>query len=262
MPAVFFGHGSPMNALEDNRHTRAWQRFGQSVARPKGIVCVSAHWYTRGTAVTAMARPQTIHDFGGFPRALFEMQYPAPGDPALAARVARLLAPTEVMLDEREWGLDHGTWSVLHHVYPRADIPVVQLSLDGLQPPAWHYALAQRLAPLRDEGILVVGSGNVVHNLALMSRRGNALPFDWAQRFNDAVRESLLAGNHAALVDTAAAGQDAALSIPTPEHYLPLLYVLALQRPGDQVALPTDGIEAGSISMLSVSIGPHPVAPA
>jgi 4,5-DOPA dioxygenase extradiol len=255
MPAVFFGHGSPMNALEMNRHTAAWAQFGKRVPRPRGIVCVSAHWYIRGTAVTAMSNPKTIHDFGGFPQALFEVQYPAPGDPALAARVKELLAPTAVIEDTSGWGLDHGTWSVLKHVYPEADIPVVQLAIDGTKSLGYHYELAKRLAPLRDEGVLVAGSGNVVHNLRTVAWDAGAAPHPWATRFNEAVRSRLLANDHASLVDMDALGADGAMSIPTPEHYLPLLYVIALRRPDDRLVFLTDGIELGSIGMMSVSIG-------
>lgn len=254
MPAAFFGHGSPMNTLESNRHTLAWQQFGQRVPRPRGILCVSAHWYIRGTAVTAMPRPRTIHDFSGFPRALYEVKYPAPGDPALASRVRQLLAPTEVIEDASEWGLDHGTWSVLKHVYPQADVPVVQLAIDSTKPLAYHYELAKRLAPLRDEGVLVVGSGNVVHNLATIAWEEGAAPHPWATRFNEVVRSRLLANDHAALTEMSALGEDGARSIPTPEHYLPLLYVIALQKAEDRVVFLTDGIELGSISMMSVAI--------
>lgn len=257
MPVTFFGHGNPMNTLQDNVHTRAWAQFGKSVPRPKGIVCVSAHWYTRGTAVTAMENPRTIHDFGGFPKALHEVQYDAPGDPALAERVAMLLAPADVARDERSWGLDHGAWSVLKHVYPDADIPVVQLSLDGLQPAPYHYELAKKLAPLRDEGILVMGSGNVVHNLETAVWSANAAPYEWATRFNDTVRARLLAGDCAFLTDPEKMGEDAELSIPTPEHYLPLLYVAALRRAGDEAVFLTDGIDLGSISMMSVAYMPR-----
>jgi 4,5-DOPA dioxygenase extradiol len=255
MPAVFFGHGSPMNTLERNRHTVAWERFGQSAPRPRAILCVSAHWYIRGTAVTAMPQPRTIHDFGGFPKALFEVQYPAPGDPALASRVRHLLAPTEVLEDASEWGLDHGTWSVLKHVYPKADVPVVQLAIDGTKPLAAHYQLARRLAPLRDEGVLVVGSGNVVHNLGTVAWEPGATPYPWATRFNELVRSRLLANDHAVLTEMSALGEDGARSIPTPEHYLPLIYVIALQQPQDRLEFLTDGIELGSISMLSVAVG-------
>src|SRR5262245_10943183 len=224
MPVIFFGHGTPMNTLARNRHTEAWRKLGESVPRPRAILCVSAHWYTHGTGVAAMERPETIHDFYGFPQALFDVQYPAPGDPALAARVRELLAPIDVELD-RSWGLDHGTWSVLVHAFPGARIPVVQLSIDGTQPPRFHYELGRCLAPLREDGVLVLGSGNVVHNLRVLRRAGDAPPYDWAVRFNSRVRDALAARAHDALVDYAAGGEDAALSVPTPEHYLPLLYI-------------------------------------
>jgi len=255
LPAVFFGHGSPMNALQRNRYTSAWEQFGLSTPRPRRILCISAHWYTRGTAVTAMPCPKTIHDFGGFPQALFDVQYSAPGDPLLASRVSNLLAETRVSADTSDWGLDHGAWSVLKHLYPNADIPIVQLSIDGTQPLPYHYELAKSLAPLRDEGVLVVGSGNVVHNLRLATRTQGAEPFPWATRFNDSVRSRLIAHEHAPLADMAALGEDGAMSIPTPEHYLPLLYVAALQRPDDSVQFLVDGIELGSISMMSVAFG-------
>lgn len=258
MPAVFFGHGSPMNTLEHNRYTEAWQRLGATLPRPKAILAVSAHWTRRGTAVTAMPQPRTIHDFGGFPRELYEVQYPAPGDPALAARVQALLAALAVEADHASWGLDHGTWSVLAHVYPQADVPVVQLSLDAAQPPRYHYELARRLAPLRDEGVLIIGSGNVVHNLGRIQWAEDATPYDWAMRFNARVRECLQTRDHATLVDFAALGADARLSVPTPEHYLPLLYVIAQQGDDESVSLPVDGIEYGSIGMLTVAVGPAP----
>ena len=255
MPAVFFGHGSPMNALERNRYTEAWHRIGESVLKPTAILSVSAHWYTRGTAVTAMDRPRTIHDFGGFPQELFEVQYPAVGDPALATRVRDLLAPTEVPLD-KSWGLDHGTWSVLVHAFPNANIPVVQLSIDGTKPPRFHYELAKKLAPLRDEGVLIVGSGNVVHNLGSIQWAEDSKPYDWAVRFNDKVRSYLVARDHGPLIDYATLGEDARLSVPTPDHYLPLLYIIALQSENETISLPIDGIEFGSIGMLTLVLGP------
>ncbi len=255
MPAVFFGHGSPMNTLEHNQYTETWRRLGESVPKPKAILSVSAHWYARGTAVTAMESPRTIHDFGGFPQELFEVQYPAPGDPRIAARVRDLLAPVEVTLDN-SWGLDHGTWSVLVHVFPHADIPVVQLSIDGTQPPSIHYELAQKLAPLRDEGVLIVGSGNVVHNLGRIQWTDDAKPYDWAARFNEKVRGYLTARDHGPLIDYATLGEDARLSVPTPDHYLPLLYVMAQQGENETISLPIDGIEFGSIGMLTVVVGP------
>ena len=254
MPAVFFGHGTPMNALAANRYTEAWRRIGDSLPRPRAILAVSAHWYTRGTAVTAMARPPTIHDFGGFPRALFEMEYPAPGDPALAARLRDLLQPVRVALDDKGWGLDHGSWSVLVHVYPMADIPVVQLSIDGTQAPPFHYALGQRLAALRDEDVLIAGFGNVVHNLAAMQRTGDAPAPRWAVHFNDWVKERLVRGEHAALIDYEALGREAQTAVPTPEHYLPLLYVIGAAAPDDRVALFAEGIDMGCVSMLSATL--------
>ena len=254
MPLLFFGHGNPMNAVLDNAATRGWAAMGLATPKPKAILCISAHWYLPGTLVTAMPAPRTIHDFGGFPRELYEIEYPAPGDPVLAARVRNLLAPLSVGLDS-QWGLDHGTWSVLHHAFPKADVPVVQLSLDETQPAAFHYDLARRLAPLRDEGILVVGSGNLVHNLhayAWGERRTE--PYDWAERFEKTARRLLLAGDDAALVEYEKLGRDAGLAIPTPDHYLPLLYVLALRRNGEQIDFPVAGFDGGSISMTAVRI--------
>jgi 4,5-DOPA dioxygenase extradiol len=255
MPAIFFGHGNPMNTLLDNDYTRGWAAAGAQVPRPAAVLCVSAHWYLPATSVTAMPRPRTIHDFGGFPRELYEVEYPAPGDPALARRVQALLAPISVDRDER-WGLDHGTWSVLHHVFPGADVPVVQLSIDETQPAAVHYSIGKKLAPLRDEGILVIGSGNLVHNLhayAWGQRRVD--PFDWAVRFERRARELLIAGQDGPLVEYEKLGPDAMLSVPTPDHYLPLLYVVALRREGESIAFPVEGFDGGSISMLTVQIG-------
>jgi 4,5-DOPA dioxygenase extradiol len=254
MPAVFIGHGSPMNTLAHNEYTQAWSTLGRAVPRPTAILAISAHWYIRGTAVTAMQVPRTIHDFGGFPQALFDFQYPAPGSPALAQRVRELLAPLNVRADDG-WGLDHGTWSVLAHVFAQADIPVVQLSMDATQPPAFHYELGKRLAPLRDEGVLMVGSGNVVHNLGLLNWKDGARAFDWAVRFNDTVRDRVLRSEHPPLVDYASLGDDARMSIPTPEHYLPLLYILGLHDEREPVAVAVDGIQNASISMLSVVVG-------
>ena len=254
MPAVFFGHGSPMNTLERNPYTEAWRRIGDCVPRPQAILAISAHWYIRGTAVTAMATPRTIHDFGGFPRALFEFQYPAPGSPALAQRVRNLLAPLAVRLDDN-WGLDHGTWSVLAHAFPQADIPVVQLSIDATQPAAFHYELGKRLAPLRDEGVLIVGSGNVVHNLGVIKRDSAAPAYDWAVRFNERVRDCLQRRDHQPLVAYESMGDDARHAIPTPEHYLPLLYVIGLQDESEPITLAVDGIQNASIGMLTVVVG-------
>jgi 4,5-DOPA dioxygenase extradiol len=253
IPVVFLGHGSPMNTLERNKYTETWRKLGESIPTPKAILCVSAHWTTQGTAVTAMEKPKTIHDFYGFPQALFDVQYPAPGDPQLAARVREMLAPVEVQMDE-SWGLDHGTWSVLKHAYPEANIPVVQLSIDGTQPPEFHYETGRRLAPLRDEGVLVVGSGNVVHNLRVM-RRGGGPAFDWAVRFNEKVREALASRDHQALIELERLGEDARLSVPTPEHYLPLLYIAALQGEDEEMSFAVDGYEMGSLGMLTAVAG-------
>jgi 4,5-DOPA dioxygenase extradiol len=253
LPALFFGHGNPMNALADNDWTRAWNAIGRALPRPAGIVCVSAHWYLPGTAVTAMARPRTIHDFGGFPRELFAVEYPAPGSPELARRVQQLVGAT---LDEDEWGLDHGTWSVLCHVFPDADIPIVQLSIDETQPAAFHHDLGRRLAPLRDENILVIGSGNLIHNLHTYAWGRLAVePFDWAVRFERLARELMTVGNHQPLIDYETLGRDATLSAPTPDHYLPLLYVLGARQPGESVSFPVEGVDGGSVSMLTVQIG-------
>src|SRR5205085_4074671 len=255
MPAIFFGHGNPMNALQSNAWTEGWAAIGDGIPRPKAIVCVSAHWYLPATLVTAAERPRTIHDFGGFPRELYEVKYPAPGLPELAARVRDLLAPVSVGLDDR-WGLDHGTWSVLRHVFPGADVPVIQLSIDEAQPAEFHYELAKRLAPLRDEGVLVMGSGNLIHNLHTYAwGRHEVEPFDWAVRFEERARELLLAGNDAPLVAYETLGRDALLAAPTPDHYLPLVYVVALRREGEPVTFPVEGVDGGSISMLSVRIG-------
>lgn len=254
MPVIFFGHGSPMNTLARNRYTEAWRSLGAAVPRPKAILAVSAHWFTRGIAVTAMTQPKTIHDFGGFPQALFDVEYPAAGDPELAARVRELLAPIPVGQD-RSWGLDHGTWSVLVHAFPAADVPVVQLSMDANRPARFHYELGQRLAPLRDEGVLVIGSGNVVHNLMLMQRGEGVPAYAWARRFNDAVRAALSSRNHEVLIEFERAGEDARLSVPTPEHYLPLLYIAALQAQGETMEFVVDGYEAGSLGMLCAAAG-------
>ncbi|QOL13038.1 4,5-DOPA-extradiol-dioxygenase [Dickeya dianthicola] len=257
MPALFLGHGSPMNALDENDYTLAWRKLGETLPRPKAIVAVSAHWYTRGTAVTAMDKPRTIHDFGGFPQALFDTQYPAPGAPDVAKRVQDLLAPVSVYADNQEWGLDHGTWGVLIKVYPQADIPIVQLSIDGTKPPAYHYELGRKLAALRDEGIMIVASGNVVHNLRMIKWNGDGAPYGWATEFNDFVRSNLAWQGDAAehpLVNFMQ-HNDAALSNPTPDHFLPLLYVLGGWDGQEPVSTPTDGIVMGSLSMMSVQVG-------
>ena len=256
MPALFFGHGSPMNALQDNRFTEAWKQLGAKIAalKPRAILSISAHWYTRGTAVTAMPQPKTIHDFGGFPQALFDMQYPAAGDPALAAQVRDLLAPIAVEMDQ-SWGFDHGTWSVLVKALPHADIPVIQLSIDATQGPQFHFELGRKLAVLRDQGVVIIGSGDVVHNLRLMNWDPNAPAHGWAERFNTTIRESLLSGDHQKVVDYAALGEDGKLSVPTAEHFLPLLYIIGAQHDDEQVTIPIDGINMGAISMLCAVVG-------
>ena len=255
MPVLFVGHGNPMNAVQNNAWTSAWSAIGSSIPKPKSIVCVSAHWYLPATLVTAQERPRTIHDFGGFPRPLYDVEYSAPGDPELANRVRDLLAPVSVELDTR-WGLDHGTWSVLCHVFPEADVPVIQLSIDDTQPAQFHYEIAKRLSSLRDEGVLVIGSGNLVHNLhAYAWGRQQVEPLNWAVRFEGQARDLLLAGAHEPLIAYETLGRDATLSIPTPDHYLPLLYVIAQQREGERVSFPVEGFDGGSVSMLSVKIG-------
>jgi 4,5-DOPA dioxygenase extradiol len=256
LPAIFLGHGNPMNALQENDWTRAWAALGAGfVPRPRAVLAISAHWYVARLAVTAMAAPRTIHDFGGFPRELFAMRYPAAGDPALAARVTELLAPLPVEADQ-SWGLDHGTWSVLCHVFPEADVPVVQLSIDETRPSAFHYELGTRLRALRDEGVLIVGSGDVVHNLEAYAWGGRpAQPYEWALRFEGTVRERLVGGDHASLIEYGALGRDALLSVPTPEHYLPLLYVMGASVRGEAVTFPTEGIDGGSVSMLAARFG-------
>ncbi|WP_380180115.1 4,5-DOPA dioxygenase extradiol [Kalamiella sp. sgz302252] len=256
MPALFLGHGSPMNVLEENRYTEAWRELGEKLPRPKGIIAVSAHWYTRGTAVTAMEKPRTIHDFGSFPQALFDTRYPAPGSPELAKEIAAALSPVEVRLDQ-DWGFDHGSWGVLIKMYPQADIPVVQLSLDGTKPAAYHFELGRKLAALREHGYMIVASGNVVHNLRMASWNGSAKPHVWAESFNNYVREQLEwqgpAEEHPLVNFMQHEG--AALANPTPEHFLPLLYVLGARQPDEATSVPVDGLEMASISMLSVQVG-------
>jgi 4,5-DOPA dioxygenase extradiol len=247
-----------MNALMDNGYTRGWRRIGEQTPKPKAILSISAHWFVPGTALTISAAPRTIHDFGGFPPELYQVQYPAAGDPDLARRVQAMLAPLPVKLDH-SWGFDHGTWSVLRHVYPDADIPVVQLSIDETQAPAFHYEIGRKLAPLRDEGVLIVGSGNLVHNLHAYAWGGQvAEPYDWAVRFERNARDLMLAGEYQPLIAYESLGRDAMLSIPTPDHYLPLLYVLATRQQGDRIAFPIEGIDGGSISMLAVEVGTTP----
>ena len=254
-PAIFFGHGNPMNA-RGGPNAEAWRALGERMGKPKAVLMVSAHWYTRGTGVTAMESPRTIHDFYGFPPELFAVRYPAPGSPWLADKVVAAAGPVRVVPD-KDWGLDHGTWSVLVHVFPEADVPIVQLSIDATQPPAFHLEMGKRLAALRDEGVMVAGSGDVIHNLSLAKFRGGetAEPYDWAIRFNDEVKAKIAAGDHAALLPGADINADAALAIPTDEHWLPLLYVLGAASAGETPEFFTDSIDAGSISMLGAGFG-------
>ena len=255
LPTIFFGHGNPLNAVEQNAYTEAWTALGLRIGKPRAILSISAHWFVPGMGVTVSTAPRTIHDFGGFPQALYQVQYPAPGAPWLAQRVQSLLAPLPVVLDE-SWGLDHGTWSVLRHVYPQADVPVVQLSLDARQAAAFHFDLGQRLAPLRQEGVLIVGSGNLVHNLGAYAwGRTQPEPFDWAMRFESEARQRMQAGELPSLIQYERMGADAQLSIPTPDHYLPLLYVLGAQQRQDDITFPVEGFDGGSVSMLAVQVG-------
>ena len=255
MPAIFFGHGNPMNALLNNVYTEGWRRIGQQTPKPKAILAISAHWFVPQTGVTISTAPRTIHDFGGFPRELYLVRYSAPGDPDLARRVAKMLAPLPVNLDS-SWGLDHGSWSVLRHAYPDADIPVVQLSIDETQPSSFHFDIGRKLAPLREEGVLIVGSGNLVHNLhAYAWGRHMPDPYDWAVTFENTAKEIMLAGDFNPLLHYERLGREALLSIPTPDHYFPLLYVIATRQNGERITFPVHGVDGGSISMLSVCVG-------
>ncbi len=255
LPALVVGHGSPMNAIEDNEFSRAWAEVGRSLPRPEAILCVSAHWETSGTQVTAMETPRTIHDFSGFPRELNEYRYPAPGSPALAGLVRETLAGSAPVALDQTWGLDHGTWSVLTRMYPQADLPIVQLSLDQTRPPADHYRIGQALRPLRRRGVLIVGSGNVVHNLGLARFDLEGRAYDWAAEFDETLRRLIAAGDHRAVVEYERLGRAASLAIPTNEHYLPLLYVLGLQEEGEGVEFFAEGMTFGSLSMRSIRVG-------
>lgn len=256
MPVLFLGHGSPMNAIEENEFVKGFRNVSSEIETPKAILVVSAHWQTRGTKVTAMEQPPTIHDFGGFPKALYEVQYPAPGSPALAKEVQNMATTTEVHLDDK-WGLDHGAWTVIRHMYPKADIPVIQLSLDYYKSPQQHYELAKELAKLREKGILIVGSGNIVHNLGMIhwQKLNENFGYDWANEANDKMKKFILNGNHNELVNFSKQGKAFDLAIPTPEHYLPLLYALALQDKRDEISIFNDEPVGGSLTMTSVKIG-------
>jgi 4,5-DOPA dioxygenase extradiol len=254
MPAVFVGHGSPFTAFEDNDYVQAWADLGRRLPRPREILVISGHWYIEGTAATAMARPPTIHDFYGFPEAFYRYRYEAPGSPDLASRAAALLAPTPVAQTQR-WGLDHGAWTVLKHMYPQADIPVVQLSLDGLKNPSQHYELGARLAPLREEGVLVMGTGNIVHNLRIYRRGENSEANALAEGFRKEVQARLVSHDHQALVNYPHLAPGAAIAAPTPDHFLPLLYVAGLQRSDEAPDFLTEVTEGGGVDMTTVVFG-------
>jgi len=257
MPGRFLGHGSPMNAIEENEFVAGFKNIGKTIQKPNAILCVSAHWETKGTFVTAMENPMTIHDFGGFPQALFDVQYPAPGSPELARETKSLIKMTEVGLDER-WGLDHGAWSVIKHLYPNADIPVIQLSLDYNQNPQYHYELAKELKSLREKGVLIIGSGNMVHNLRMVAwdkLNTDSFGFDWAIEANEKMKKYILSGDNKQLINFRSQGKSFDLAIPTPEHYLPLLYSLALKEENESISLFNDKAVGGSLSMTSLKIG-------
>ena len=257
MPALFLGHGSPMNAIEENEFVSGWREAGKSLPKPKAILCISAHWETRGTFVTAMEKPPTIHDFGGFPPRLYEVQYPAPGSPELAAETREVITRTPVGLDQK-WGLDHGCWSVVKHLYPAADVPIVQMSLDYYQKPGFHYDLGKELSSLRRKGILIVGSGNLVHNLGKVAWDKLNEPgygYDWALEANGKMKELMLEGDFRSLINYQSNGKSFELAIPTPEHFLPLLYILGLKEENEKISFFNDKAVAGSLTMTSVKIG-------
>lgn len=255
MPVLFLGHGSPMNAIEENEFVDGFRNVSKEIPKPQAILCVSAHWETRGTFVTAMEKPITIHDFGGFPKELFEVEYPAPGSPELARETKSTIKKTEVHLDDK-WGLDHGAWSVIKHLYPNADVPVIQLSLDYYQTPQYHYELAKELASLREKGVLIIGSGNMVHNLAMVSWKhlDKVYGYDWALEASEKMKQFILNDDHKQLINYNAQGKAFSLAIPSPEHYLPLLYTLALKCENETVRLFNDKPVAGALTMTSVKI--------
>ncbi len=257
MPMLFVGHGSPMNAIEDNEFSKRWKLLGKEIPTPTAVLCISAHWLTRGTAVTAMEHPKTIHDFGGFPKELFDVEYPAPGNVALATETKQLIHSTDVSLNH-DWGLDHGTWSVVKQMYPDAKIPVLQLSIDFYKPAQYHYELAKELAALRKKGVLIIGSGNMVHNLGMVAWDKINEPeygFDWAIEMNKIFKKNISEGNHPAMIDYEKMGKSATLAIPTPDHYFPLIYTLGLQEKNDSVSFFNDKAVGGSLTMTSVKFG-------
>lgn len=255
MPVLFLGHGSPMNAVEENEFTQKLQRLGHTLPPPVAIVCVSAHWMTQGTWLTNMAQPQTIHDFYGFPRELFDIQYPAPGEPQLAKAISQNIYQPKIKLDESEWGLDHGTWSVLKHMYPQAQIPVIQLSLDMTQSSEYHLDLGKKLRELRHQGVLIVGSGNIVHNLQKIRWEANAKPYDWAIEFDEMVKDNILKRDYVSLMASVHQTKAAQLSVPTVDHFLPLLYILGASTEDDPVQFVYEGFQNSSISMRCVQMG-------
>lgn len=256
LPALFLGHGSPMNAIEENEFVRGFRSLAAQLPRPRAILCISAHWETRGTWVTAMTHPRTIHDFGGFPKALFEVQYPAPGSPELAEETRTLITQTQVGMDD-QWGLDHGAWSVLKHLYPDASVPVIQMSIDHFQSPEYHYQLGRTLSALRRKGVLIVGSGNMVHNLGMVAwdkLNADNFGYDWALEASGKMKDLVLTGNHQPLIGFRNQGKAFDLAIPTPEHFIPLLYILGMQEKGETATLFNDKAVAGSLTMTSVKI--------
>ncbi len=257
MPVLFVGHGSPMNGIEDNEFSKRWKSIAKEIPTPTAVLVISAHWFTRGTSITAMDFPKTIHDFGGFPEALYQVQYPAQGNPVLAKETASLIHSTHVELDH-DWGLDHGTWAIVRHMYPEANIPVLQLSIDYSKPPSFHYELAKELFALRKKGVLIIGSGNMVHNLRMVAwdkLNGPAYGYDWALHMNQTFKDLILQRDHQTLIHYDQLGREAMLAIPTPEHYLPLLYTLGLQDKNDPIAFFNDQPVGGSLTMTSVKIG-------
>ncbi|RZL49432.1 MAG: 4,5-DOPA dioxygenase extradiol [Pedobacter sp.] len=255
MPVLFMGHGSPMNGIEVNEFSAKWNEIAQKILVPQAVLVISAHWFTKGTKITAMDLPPTIHDFGGFPQTLFDVQYPAPGNPILAQETAELVKSTSIILDH-DWGLDHGAWSVIKHMYPEANIPVLQLSIDYTKGPQYHYDLAKELSALRKKGVLILGSGNMVHNLRMMNwEMINGGGYDWALEANHKFKNAISNKNHQSLIDYQTMGSDVMLGIPTPEHYLPLMYTLGLQNDNEEATFFNDKAVGGSLTMTSVQIG-------
>ena len=256
MPVLFLGHGSPMNAIEENEFVAGFRNVGKTIPKPKAVICISAHWETLGTKITAMEKPKTIHDFGGFPKALFEVQYPAPGNPELAGEIQKSVQKTAIGLDQT-WGLDHGAWSVIKHLYPQADVPVLELSIDYSKPPQYHYDLAKELAWLRNKGVLIIGSGNMVHNLGLVAwnkMNVDNYGYDWAIEASTKMKNLILDGDHNSLIKYDLMGNSFKYAIPTPEHFLPLLYTLALKNENEKITIFNDKAMAGSLTMTSIKI--------